>query len=201
MRRFALVSVLISLPMLAGEPLSKKDREVAMSHMHASRKMFFDSVAGLSPAQWNFKAGPDRWSIAECAEHIAASEGFIWGLVEKLAAAPASKPEDVEKTKGKDEQLMKIVPDRSTKFQAPEPIKPKKLSADPEEYTAKFKTLRDEHIAYIEKTQDSLRDKVAPHPAAGPIDAYQWVLLISGHTERHTLQILEVKSAAGYPAH
>lgn len=186
--------------MLAGDPLSQKDRDFAMSHMHATRKQFLDSVEGLSPAQWNFKAGPDRWSIAECAEHIAASETYIWGLVEKLAAAPASKPEEIEKTKGKDATLVKIVPDRSTKFQAPEPIKPKKLLADPTEYIAKFKAARDEHIAYVEATQDSLRDKVSPHPAAGPLDAYQWILLISGHSERHTLQILEVKAAPGYPA-
>jgi hypothetical protein len=200
MRRVALVSFLIALPMLAGDPLSQKDRDFAMSHMHATRKQFLDSVEGLSPAQWNFKAGPDRWSIAECAEHIAASETYIWGLVEKLAAAPASKPEEIEKTKGKDATLVKIVPDRSTKFQAPEPIKPKKLLADPTEYIAKFKAARDEHIAYVEATQDSLRDKVSPHPAAGPLDAYQWILLISGHSERHTLQILEVKAAPGYPA-
>lgn len=186
--------------MLAGEPLSRKDRDFTMSHMHATRKLFLDSVTGLTPEQWNFKAAPEKWSIAECAEHIAASETFIWGLIEKLAASPASKPEDIAKTKDKDAAVVKMVPDRSSKFQAPEPIKPKKLAADPSEYISKFKAARDEHIAFIDKSDASLRDKVAPHPAMGPLDGLQWVLLVSAHSERHTLQIQEVKAAAGYPA-
>ena len=32
------------------------------------------------------------------------------------------------------------------------------------------------------------------------LDGYQWVLLISGHSARHTAQIEEVKTSAGYPA-
>src|SRR5437016_3665993 len=72
----------------AGEPLPQGRRDFAMSHMHATRKMFLDATANLTPAQWNFKAGPDRWSIAECAEHIAVSEDFIWGVMEKIVAGP-----------------------------------------------------------------------------------------------------------------
>jgi hypothetical protein len=182
-----------------GEPLTQGQRDFAMSHMHATRKMFLDATANLTPAQWAFKAGPDRWSIAECAEHIAAAEAFIWGVVDKLEAGPPSSAELIAQTKGKDEVLIKMVPDRSHKFQAPEPIQPKKLLSDPNEYVAKFKELRDQHIHYVETTQDSLRDRVMAHPAAGPLDAYQWILLMSGHTERHVLQILEVKADPNYP--
>jgi hypothetical protein len=199
MLRVAL-TFLLSLTMFGGQPLAQGERDRAMSHMHATRKLFLDATANLTPEQWNFKASPEKWSIAECAEHIASSETYIWALIEKLAASPASKPEDIEKTKGKDNAVIKMVPDRTSKFQAPEPIKPKKLAADPTEYLAKFKAARDEHIAYIEKTDASLRDKVMPHPAMGPLDAYQWALLLSAHAERHVLQIQEVKAAPGFPA-
>src|SRR5450631_2797929 len=83
----------LSLGVFAGEPLEQGRRDFAMSHMHATRKMFLDATANLTPAQWAFKAGPDRWSIAECAEHIAVSEDYIWGVVEKLVAGPPSDPE------------------------------------------------------------------------------------------------------------
>ena len=189
----------LSLGVFAGEPLEQGRRDFAMSSLHASRKMFLDATANLTPAQWNFKAGPDRWSIAECAEHIAVSEDFIWGLVDKLVAGPPADAEMIAKTKGKDEMLVKMIPNREQKFQAPEPIQPKKTSADPMEYVTHFKASRDKHIAYVDTTKDSLRDRVMPHPAAGPLDAYQWILLVSGHTERHTLQILEVKASPNYP--
>jgi hypothetical protein len=189
----------LSFGVFAGEPLPQGRRDYAMSYLHATRKMFLDATANLTPAQWNFKAGPDRWSIAECAEHIAVSEDFLWGMAEKLIAGPPADAEMIAKTKGKDEMLVKMVPDRTQKFQAPEPIQPKKLLSDPTEYVQRFKVSRDKHIAYIDTTQDSLRDKVAPHPAAGPLDAYQWILLMAGHTERHTLQILEVKADPNFP--
>ena len=34
----------------------------------------------------------------------------------------------------------------------------------------------------------------------GEVDAYQATLFLSAHTERHTKQIKEVKTTAGYPA-
>jgi hypothetical protein len=189
----------LSFGVFAGEPLPQGRRDFAMSELHATRKMFLDATANLTPAQWTFKAGPDRWSIAECAEHIAVSEDFIWGMVDKLVAGPPADAEMIAKTQGKDELLVKMVPDRTQKFQAPEPIQPKKLLSDPTEYVTRFKISRDKHIAYVDTTQDSLRDKVAPHPAAGPLDAYQWILLIAGHSERHTKQILEVKADPNFP--
>src|SRR6267378_2316111 len=81
-------------------PLEQGERDRAMSHLHATRKAFLDSVAGLSEAQWNFKAGPDRWSIAECAEHIALSEDFIFGVVTKLVMKSTATPEKRDAVKG-----------------------------------------------------------------------------------------------------
>lgn len=203
-RRFALpfaglVCLSFGASVFAGEPLTQGQRDFAMSHMHATRKMFLDATANLTPAQWSFKAGPDRWSIAECAEHISAAEDFIFGVAEKVAAGPVADAETIAKTKGKDELIVKMLPDRSHKFVAPEPIQPKKLLSDPTEYVARFKASRDKHIEYVNTTQDSLLDHVMPHPAAGPLNAYQWILLMSGHTERHVLQILEVKADPNYP--
>jgi len=179
--------------------LSQHDRDFLMSQMHSSRKEFLDSVAGLTPEQWNFKAAPDRWSIAECAEHIAVSDDFISGLVRDQVMKGPAAPEKREQVKVKDEDLPKLVAERSQKFKAPEPIAPKKRWADPAEAVAHFKESRDRNIAYVETTQDDLRDHFMPHPAAGMLDGYQWLLLMSGHTERHVAQIQEVKTDPKYP--
>lgn len=202
--RAVLSVALVTVPCLAQEAaqpstLSKHDREYAMSQLHATRKLFLDSVAGLTAAQWNFKAAPDRWSIAECAEHIAISEDFIFGLVLNNILQTPAAPEKRKEVKVTDEQIALLLPDRSQKFQAPEAIAPKKRWTDPQEAVAHFKQSRDKHIAYIEKTQDSLRDHFLAHPAMGMLDGYQWVLLMSGHTERHTLQINEVKADPNFP--
>jgi DinB family protein len=180
-------------------PLTQHERDYAMSAMHASRKLFLDAVAGLTPEQWNFKPAPDRWSIAECAEHIAVSEDFIAGMIrDRIMKGPVA-PEKRSEVKVTDEQIVQMVPERTQKFKAPEPIVPTHRWADPSETVAHFKESRDRNIAYIETTQEDLRDHFGPHPAFGMLDAYQWMLLISGHTERHTNQILEVKADPKYP--
>jgi hypothetical protein len=47
----------------------------------------------------------------------------------------------------------------------------------------------------VKTTDDSLRQHAAAHPALKMLDGYQWLLLLSAHTERHTLQIEEAKAA------
>ena len=202
MIRFA-SAVLVSTTALYaadGAPvLPQGQRDFAMSHMHATRKFFLDSVAGLSKEQWSFKASPEKWSIAECAEHIATSEDYIWGLVEKLNAGPDASPEMIEKTKGKDQMIVEMVPKRDQKFQAPEPLKPKHMTENAADYIEKFRASRDRNIRSLDAAPASMRNKVTAHPALGPLDSYQWALLVSAHAERHTNQILEVKADPNFP--
>ena len=72
---------IFAVTMVASTPtLTQADRDKGIAELEGSRQAFLDATKGLTPAQWNFKAGPDRWSIAECAEHIALSEEFIFGV-------------------------------------------------------------------------------------------------------------------------
>lgn len=179
------------------DPLTQGERDRLMSHMHATRKQFLDSIGNLSEAQWNHKAGPDRWSIAECAEHIAVSEESLFQLVsEKILKGPV---DPLKKAAVTDDVVIKGVPDRTTRVQAPEFLKPKKRWATREELVAAFKQSRDRNIAFVQTTQEDLRGHIAAHPVLKELDGYQWLLLVSAHSERHTLQIQEVKSDAAYP--
>ena len=182
------------------EPLTQGERDRALSHLHATRKVFLDSLAGMSTAQWNFKPDDKTWSVAEVAEHIAISEDTILDLItKKIMAAPAAAPEKMELTKGKDEQVIKMIPDRSAKFQAPEFLRPTKRWPDQATLVAHFKQSRDNTINYVKTTPDDLRSHIAPHPVMKELDAYQWVLLLSAHSERHTAQIKEVMAHPGFP--
>jgi hypothetical protein len=186
----------ISLLPLSAEPISKSDREFGMSALHASRKLFLDSVAGLSDAQLNFKPAPEKWSIAEVAEHIALSETFIFQAVDAALKSPArEKMADPGKM---DEKILAAIPDRSVKATAPEPLRPNNQFKSTAEAVAAFKSLRDVHIKYLSETQDPLREHFMKSPL-GDLDAFQWILFMSAHTERHVAQILEVKASPGFP--
>lgn len=127
------------------------------------RPDFIGAINGLSDAQWKFKAAPDRWSIAEAAEHIAATEEFFWGRVNEIMKAPAT-PERRAETQGKDE-IMDKIPDRSRKAQAPEPLKPTGKFATREELVKHFKDVRAKEIAFLEQTKEDLRSHIADSPS------------------------------------
>ncbi len=185
----------------ATETLTKEERDKAVAELEGSKKMFLDATKGLSPAQWSFKSAPDRWSIAECADHIALAEAFIFGRVTDGVLKTPLTPEKRSVTAGKDEKLVIMLQDRSFKAKAPEPLDPTKTVLTPEESVKKFLESRAKTEEFIKTTQENLRDHMFDHPvpAIGTLDGYQWVLLISGHTRRHILQILEVKADPNFP--
>jgi hypothetical protein len=51
---------------------------------------------------------------------------------------------------------------------------------------------------FLNKTPD-LREHAIDSPFGKKLDGYEWVLFIAGHSDRHTKQILEVKSNPNFP--
>jgi uncharacterized damage-inducible protein DinB len=181
------------------EPLTQQERERAMSELHATRKLFLDSVAGLSEAQWNFKPAPGVWSVAEVAEHIAVSEDTLSGLVREQIMTSPAQPEKRAEAKGKDQVILEKTIDRSHKAQAPEMLRPTHRWPTAQALIDHFRESRDRTIAYVESTQDALRDHFMDHPAFGSMDGYQWLLFVSAHSHRHILQVEEVKANPDFP--
>jgi DinB superfamily len=201
---FCLFSVSLSLAQSMGatvtQPtLTPDERTAALKSLQATHDAFLQSISGLSEKQWRFKPAPDRWSIAEVSEHIAVSEGMILQLVqEKIMTGPAT-PDKRAEVKVTDAQILTLIPDRTHKVQAPDFLKPTGRFAT-REYTVKaFEDARKTTMDYVRTTNDDLRDHFAPHPMLGMMDAYQYILLISAHSARHTKQIEEVKADPGYP--
>jgi hypothetical protein len=189
-------AALLSTSLIAGET-TKTDRDALVAHLKKTEAAFLKSIDGLSEAQWKWKPAPDRWSIAEAAEHITKSEDLLRGAAEGTMKAPAT-PEILAKTKGKDEMILKVIPDRTQKFKAPEPLVPTGSFASEKALVDAFKAARAKTLAIAGGTAD-LRSFAGNLPV-GEVDAYQAILFLSAHTERHTKQIEEVKTVAGYPA-
>jgi uncharacterized damage-inducible protein DinB len=179
--------------------LTPAERELALKSFQATRDNFLKSIAGLSPKQWAFKPAPDRWSVAEVAEHIAVSESSLFELVQTRVMQSPAAPEKREQVKGKDEMVLERIPDRTHKAQAPEFLRPTGRWATEADLTKAFEASRKATMDYIRTTSDDLRDHFFDHPVLGTLDGYQWLLLISAHSARHTAQIEEVKADPNFP--
>jgi uncharacterized damage-inducible protein DinB len=198
-RLFSAVALAGVASLAFGQPLTKDERERGLSELQATRKLFLESVTGLSEAQWNFKPAPEVWSVGEVAEHIAVSEDTIFGLItEKIMKGPA-EPDKKAEVQGKDQIILEKVVDRSVKVQAPEMLRPTHRFASQQALVDHFKESRDRTIAYVGSTQDELRSHFGDHPLLKTMDGYQWLLLLSAHSHRHTLQIEEVKANPNFP--
>jgi len=181
---------------LRGQEVTQADKDRAIQYLEKTKQGVIDATKGLSDAQWNFKAGPDRWSIAQCMEHIAAAEDYIRGIVvEKVMAAPAVPGRDLKKT---DDAVVATIPDRSQKAQAPEPLVPTNRFGSPDASLKHFLESREKTEDFL-KTTPGLRDHAVDSPMGTKLDGYQFILLIAAHSERHTKQILEVKADPNYP--
>jgi hypothetical protein len=192
----ALVALAATAPSAA--EISAEDRDKVVKYLTSTRDQVIAEASGLSDAQWSFKQGPDRWSVGEVVEHLTLAESFIFELQQKTMAGEAATPEQLKGAQGRDEAVVKLIPDRTKKVTAPEPLQPVKRLGTPAEVLSMYRERRAKTLDYAAKTKDDLRSRVAPSPL-GPLDAYQWLLFIGAHTERHLAQIREVKADAQFP--
>jgi hypothetical protein len=180
-------------------PLTDADRTALVTELQASQQAVVDTVKGLSPEQMAFKPGPDRWSVAECLEHITATEPFLFGFIEgKVLKTPPASEADKAKTAGKDKGIIETVTNRTKKFQAPAEIRPTGKWTGREELLKAFGDARAKTIDWTKATKEDLRAHVMAGPG-GELDGFQWMMYLSGHTRRHLAQIKEVMASPNFP--
>ena len=200
MKKLLLIPILAFLAFATAPSVTieKKERKFAKDFLKDTRSDLVKTVKGLSEAQLKFRAAPDRWSVEDCIKHIAAAEMGLRQFLDNTLKQPAT-PDKRSEIKVSDEDLIKMIEDRSRKAQAPKELRPENTpfkSAD--EALTSFKDNRDKLLDFVKNTQEDLRNHIAELPF-GKIDGYQFVLFISAHSNRHTQQIKEVMHDPNFP--
>jgi len=181
---------------LFAAPMSEADREHLLVHFEMTTQMLAEQVRGLSPAQLEYKASPDRWSIREVVSHLAVSEPDYWRDLQKaVKAAPDMKD---KKSQATDADVMWYGIDRVVHTKTGGGHEKVETYKDLGEALGKFQALRATMIEYIKTTQDDLRAH-SFGDYGDVIDSWQWMLEISTHAERHIQQIREIKNDPGFP--
>ena len=189
-------SIVMGAAAASAQEVTQAEKDRALQYLESTRKNVLEATKGLSEEQWNFKPAPDRWSVAQVMEHIAAAEDFLRDFTkEKVMAGPAGEAgRDIKKT---DDAVLTMVPDRSHKAQAPEPLVPSNRFGSPDGSIKHFLESRMATEDFLKSTA-GMRDHVTDSPL-GKLDGYEFVLFIAAHSERHTKQINEVKADPNFP--
>jgi hypothetical protein len=185
---------LLAAPLLAA-PLSNDDREHLLVHFEMTTQMVAELVQGLSPAQLEYKASPDRWSIREVVSHLAVAEPDYWRDLQKaLRAAPDM---NTKKSVATDADILWYGIDRVVHTKTGGGHEKVETYKDLGTALGKFQALRATMIEYIKTTSDNMRAHSFGERQV--IDCWQWMLEISTHAERHIQQIREIKNDPNFP--
>lgn len=177
--------------------LTQKERDDAAAYFNETQSNLETSLKGLSADQLKWKPNDSTWSVADCVEHIALSEKnlFDWAMGTLKEPANPAKRSELKLT---EEMIKKILTDRSFKVKTREGFIPTGQFGDAWKSLEEFKIKRAGHIAYIKETKDDLRNHFAELPF-GWVDSYQLLIFLSAHTQRHILQMEEVKANPNFP--
>ena len=118
-------------------------------------------------------------------------------MIQGLLQTPAN-PANRAEVKISDTDLIAMIKDRSQKVKTQKPFEPTGKFGSYEASLEAFKTKRAANIEFAKTTEADLRNRVQPFPF-GSVDAYQILLFMSAHTERHVRQIEEIVVHESFP--
>lgn len=176
------------------------DRASLIALLRDSAGVFTGSFGGLSQPQFHFRPEPDRWSIAETAEHVIVAEAGSARLMRGRMIRNPTPPEVLAATAGADDRIERRLVVRDRRYPAPDFVLPEGRWSTPAAMEAAFTESRAAVVEFLETTSLDLSAFAAPHPALGPLTGLQWAHFLVRHCLRHVEQIEEVKATAGYPA-
>lgn len=186
------------LPQSSGSEHKVTDKEFLLGYLERSLDNLREQTQDLDKDQLQYRISGESWSISQCLEHIIETEKAIFQMTRELLGQPAN-PERRPEIKNTDQQLVEAMEDRSVKAKAPADLRPSGIYTDPQDALKDLLEHRSKVMALIRDiSEEELRDRVTDSPM-GPIDGYQSLLFIAGHTARHTAQIAEVKSDPDFP--
>jgi hypothetical protein len=155
-------------------------------HLESTKAELILVIRGLTEDQARTRPAPDRWSVLECLEHVNFVERRFLGMVKASEAGVTA-----ERDSAKEAALTERVVDRSNRRTAPEAVLPTGKYESLSDALEDFKAVRNETLQFASEQGVNLLSRSANHPALGPLNGVEALLLIAGHGKRHTEQMRE----------
>lgn len=166
------------------------ERQRLVAHFEMTEQWLVSELAGLSQAQYEYRMTPESWSIKDVVAHLSIAEPQYWTQVQESLKQPVGY-----KSESTDAAILWYGIDRTNRTRTGEARVPSGKE-DLEQALAGVRALRATMVRFAKSTPEDLRGRQL---VGGNMDVYQWLLMISTHSQRHILQIQEVKAQPGYP--
>jgi DinB superfamily len=173
-------------------PMTQREREHLVAHLEMTQAWLTDEVSSLSAAQLNYRPAPDRWTVAEVVQHLVVAEPNYWKLLHDALKQPPKKLSE----SASDADVLWYGIDRTRHEKTSPDQNPKDQNIDAALALKKFLAMHVQLLAMARSSNEDLRGHAVPEWG---VDAYQCLLEISTHEQRHILQIREIKASAKFP--
>jgi DinB superfamily len=192
-KTLAALLVALLVPAVTGaDPMKKEERQRLLAHLEMTEAWLQSEVQGLSDAQLRFRMTPQSWTIIDVVEHLAIAEPQYWQRVHDSM----KQPPNTEKLEATDAGILWYGIDRTVRTTTGEARVPTGKVPGLADPLNRFVKLRAAMKEYAKTTDADLRSRKL---LEGNMDVYQWFLMISTHSQRHILQIREIRADPGYP--
>lgn len=163
-----------------------------VQYASAARRELESFVTQVPHSMHDTRAGAERWTIAEHIEHLGLIEDSIGRLISSMAkqlrAADALETEQSSMLGSLDQYRLTQA---TAKLIAPAPYRPTGTLTSAEALE-KLRGIRVRMLEGVNKANGlDLSKAQFPHPYFGPLDGYQWLLLVAQHEIRHLNQMKE----------
>jgi hypothetical protein len=180
-----------AVPAAAGA-MSPGDRQRLVAHLEMTEAWLVSELDGLSPAQLTWRPAPDVWSVKDVVEHLGIAEPQYWKQLQDSLKTPVGE----YKPEATDAAILWYGIDRTNRSKTGEARVPDGRFKDIAAALVSFRALR---ATMLEQARGSQEDYRGRRLIEGNMDVYQWFLMISTHSQRHILQIRELKAMKGFP--
>lgn len=160
-----------------------------LEHLDAGRAAFAQALAKASAERSAQPGAGGRWSVLECAEHVATAElGMLLAL---RGATPSSEVREQQR----EARILAAGQDRSVPRESPARARPSGRFRTTGEALEQFLATRARTIEFLEQCPSDLRTLETNHALLGRVSGREMVLLMAMHPMRHAQQIHELLGA------
>ncbi len=168
-----------------------------IEEIESTQAKLLSVLEDLNEDQSKFKINPMVWSIHECMEHIVITEVGVYRILSKENSNPASSIAEHDEMLGK-HKIALNQQDRSVKREAPENIKPMGRFSNMDELRSKFQSNRTRICEGLRNSEFVFDTQLFKHPVLGELTKKDWLNFMIHHTERHRVQIEDIKANIGF---
>ena len=179
--------------------------QTIISESEASNAAASELVTGLNEEQLNWRPGAEKWSIAQCLDHLAVSSSkfdqyFETALGRGRSKWPVSSPPAYQPTRMGAWLIRQLEPVTGRNLPAPKVFRPS--SSDIQGALQKFLDQQETFLNFVRSAdgvdfnKTRLRSPVTPFMRYSLADAFDITVV---HTRRHLGQARKVRETPGFP--